>query len=53
MFKRLLFGAGAAYLARKFMGGRSRSTGRNYSRRSRGGLGGMLGGSRRRSGFGF
>lgn len=31
MLKKLLFGAGAAYLARKFIGGRSRSS-REYSR---------------------
>ena len=49
MLKKLLFGAGAAYMARKFMGGRSRSS-REYSR----GMG--IGGSRigrRRGIFGF
>ncbi len=47
MLKRLIFGAGAAYLARKFMGGRSRSFGES----SRSGMG--LGDSRmgRRRGF--
>lgn len=39
MLKKLLFGAGAAYLARKFMGGRSRSS-RDHDRRG-GGLFGM------------
>lgn len=50
MLKKLLFGAGAAYLARKFMGGRSRSS----DEYSRGGLG--MGNSRmgrRRGFFGF
>ncbi len=50
MLKKLLFGAGAAYLARKFMGGRSRSS-REFSH---GGMG--LGDSRmgrRRGFFGF
>lgn len=40
MLKKLLFGAGAAYLARKFIGGRSRSSG-EYGRRGGGGLFGM------------
>ena len=49
MLKKLIFGAGMAYAARKFMGGRSRETSPGYSR---GGLGGLFGGSRggRRSG---
>lgn len=38
MLKKLLFAGGAAYLARKFMGGRSRS--HDYDRRG-GGLFGM------------
>lgn len=38
MLKKLLFGAGAAYLARKFIAGRSRSD--DYDRRG-GGLFGM------------
>lgn len=37
MIKRLLFGVGMAWLARKFMGGNSRSTG-NHGRRGGGGL---------------
>lgn len=41
MLKKLLFGAGAAYLARKFMGGSRRSM---ASGNSRSGLG--MGGSR-------
>ena len=43
MLKRLIFGAGMAYMARRFMGGRSRSTSPGYSR---GGMGGLFGGSR-------
>lgn len=46
MLKKLLFGAGMAYMARKFMGGRGR---RDYDRRSTGG--GLFGGSRTRRGM--
>ena len=46
MLKRLLFGAGAAYLARKFMGGNRRSS-RDYDRRGGGGLFGSFRNSRR------
>ena len=50
MLKKLLFGAGAAYMARKFMGGRSRSS-RDHSR---GGFGmGAPRMGRRRGIFGF
>ncbi|MBA3577544.1 MAG: hypothetical protein H0W39_08050 [Sphingomonas sp.] len=50
MLKRLIFGAGAAYLARKFMGGRSRSS----NEYSRGGMGmGDQRMGRRRSFFGL
>lgn len=45
MLKKLLFGAGMAYVARKFMGGR-RETAPGYSRSGGGGLGGLFGGSR-------
>lgn len=48
MLKKLLFGAGMAYVARKFMGGR-RETAPGYSRGGGGGgglLGGLFGGSR-------
>ena len=46
MLKKLLFGAGAAYLARKFMGGR-RSTRSDYARAGNGlGLGGSRWGRR-------
>lgn len=51
MLKKLLFGAGMAYLGRKYMGGNRRYD-RGHSR-SRGGLGSLFGGSRRRSGFGL
>jgi hypothetical protein len=37
MFRRLLFGVGMAWLARRFMGGRGRSSG-NFGRRGGGGL---------------
>ena len=42
MLKKLIMGAGMAYMARKFMGGRSRS----MASGRRGGLGGLFGGSR-------
>ena len=45
MLRKLLFGAGMAYMARRFMGGRSRSIEPGYSRTGFGG-GGLLGGSR-------
>ena len=50
MLRKLIMGAGMAYMARKFMGGRSRrSMSPGYSR---GGLGGSLfGGSRARRGW--
>ena len=51
MLRKLLFGAGAAYLARRFMGGRRDS--RMGSARPTGGMPFGLGGSRfsRRSGW--
>jgi len=49
MLKKLLFGAGAAYLARKFIGERSRSS-RDYSR---GGVGFDSRIGRRRGFFGL
>lgn len=45
MLKKLIFGAGAAYLARRFMGGRSSSMQPGYSRSGLG-RGGWFGGSR-------
>ena len=45
MLRKLLMGAGMAYLTRRFMGGRSRSMGPGYSRSGLGG-GGLFGGSR-------
>ena len=50
MLKKLIFGAGAAYLVRKFMGGRSRSS-NDYSRNGRGFGDSRTG--RRKSFFGF
>ena len=50
MLKKLLFGAGAAYMARKFMGGRSRSS-REFSRSGRGFGDSRMGG--RKGFFGF
>ena len=47
MLRRLLFGAGMAYLTRKLMGGN-----RGYDRtNSRNNTGGLFGGSRRRGGL--
>jgi hypothetical protein len=43
MLRKLMFGAGMAYMARRLMGGRSRSMTPGYSRS---GVGGLLGGSR-------
>ena len=43
MLRKLIMGAGMAYMARRFMGGRSRSM---ASGNSRGMGGGMFGGSR-------
>lgn len=43
MLKKLIMGAGMAYMARKFMGGRSRSRSSGFSRE---GGGGLFGGSR-------
>ena len=43
MLRKMLMGAGMAYAARRFMGGRSRSMSPGYSR---GGLGSLFGGSR-------
>lgn len=51
MLRKLLFGAGAAYMARKFMGGRSRSS-NDYGRRDGMGFGDSRMG-RRRGFFGF
>ena len=45
MLRKLLFGAGMAYVARRFMGGRSRSMAPGYSRTGLDG-GGLFGGSR-------
>ena len=48
MLRRLLFGAGMAYLTRRLMGG-NRGYDRNAPRSGMGGLGGgLFGGSRRR-----
>ncbi len=44
MLRRLIMGAGMAYMARRFMGGRSRSMSPGYSRTGMGG--GLFGGSR-------
>ena len=49
MLRRLLFGAGMAYLTRKMMGGN-----RGYDRTTpRNNTGGRFGGSRRRGGLGL